>query len=131
MRRTITVVGAMALALSMIVGPAFAELLDTGTKNEVIKSCTDMGGLWDANGWGNDGNPTCVLEDEEAVVKQDNNGVLIEVGGGTVTYEHENTATSGNSVTGGEWDDGTVEGGGFCITFKKGKNAGETLCPKS
>jgi hypothetical protein len=130
MRKTITIISVMALSLAMLAGPAFAELLDTGTKNAVIKSCTDSGGTWDANGWGNDGNPTCVFEDEEAVVHQDNNGVLIELGGGTVTYEHLDTTTQGNDVTGGAWDEGTSDGGGMCITFKKGKNAGETFCPK-
>lgn len=124
MKKTMTIVGISALMLGILAGPAAAELLDTGTKNAVIASCEEMGGVWDANGWGNDGDPTCVLASEDEI--RDTPGVTLTREGGQTVYKHEDTATHKNSVTAGSWDEGTTTDGGFEIFVKA---TGKTIRP--
>jgi hypothetical protein len=125
MKKIIAGAATLMVATFAWTGVVSAELMDTGTKQAVGGSCKDLGGEWEANGYGNGGDPTCVLE-EDGVLKQDNRGVTIEIEGQVVTFTHEDTETSGSLVTGGAWDDGVTEGGGgMCITIK---NTGKTVC---
>jgi hypothetical protein len=113
------------LAMSSIA--AFADLSDTGPKGDLEQACEDMNGEFEANGWGQSGNPTCTVEDEGELIK-DNPGVTIEREGGELVYTHTDTTTDRNLVTGGSWDDGVGAGAGeVCITVKK---TGKIICPK-
>jgi hypothetical protein len=127
MKKSITVLSAMALSLGLLAGPAFASLPDTGPKGDLEDACEDLGGEFEANGWGKSGDPTCVVDDAE--VQENGQGTIITTGG-TTTYVHESTTTGersdSNLVTGGSWDEGTTEGGGMCILVQK---TGKEICP--
>jgi hypothetical protein len=126
MRKTIISIMVVAmLAMSSIA--AFADLPDTGAKGSLEDACEAMGGEFEASGWGQSGDPTCTVEDEGELIK-DNPGVTIEREGGELVYTHTDTEADRNNVTGGSWDDGVGDGAGeVCITVKK---TGKAICPK-
>ena len=124
--KRMTIVGAFVLLFAMVAGPALADLPDTGTKGDLEGACEELGGEFEASGWGTSGDPTCVVETEEELI-QDNPGVVIKSEGGETVYTHSDTTTERNLVTGGAWDDGVTTGGGeVCITVKK---TGKQICP--
>jgi hypothetical protein len=126
MKRLMTIAGTTALALGLLVGPAAADLVDTGKKGDVEDSCEALGGEFEASGWGQSGDPTCVVETEGEL--KETPGVKIERAGGETVYTHEGTETDKSQVTAGSWDDGESTGGGeLCITVKK---TGNIICPK-
>jgi hypothetical protein len=126
MRKTIISFMVVAM-LAMSSVAAFADLPDTGPKGDLEDACEELGGEFEANGWGQSGDPTCTIEDEGELI-QDNPGVTIEREGGELVYTHTETATFRDAVTEGTWDEGVGSGGGeVCITVKK---TGNVICPK-
>lgn len=127
--KKMTIVGAFVLLFSMIAGPAFAELIDGAdgpTKDEWKQACEDISGEIDEQGFGVSGDPTCTVESEEQLIR-DNPGVEIKSEGGETVYTHTGTETERNSLTEGTWDDGVTTGGGeVCITVKR---TGKQVCP--
>jgi hypothetical protein len=103
--------------------------LTSGSPSDFATECEELGGLWSTDG-GNE--PTCVVSDGDAEVKEAGQGVIITTGGGETTYLLEDAELDGGKggavLSGTGWDVETI-GGGFCIEFQKGKNAGTTVCP--